>query len=675
MSMKNRKTKKVWLLLLGGLNAAAASAQQGDAGGLSYLDEVVVSATRTAQRLQDVPASTTVVEREAIEKSSASTADQLLQRVPGLYAARMSAASPNRIAQVYTRGLPGNGRTLVLVDGVPMNVLFDGQVDWSQLSTQDIERIEVVRGAASGLYGSNAMGGVVSISSRLPESGFSPRLSVEAGSNNTRRGAASVSGKAGTTGYFLSFSQLSSDGYDMWTDAQRAQHGAAATQMTAMGTRKRNAVAKLVQEIGEQGLLEFRLSSLDDKSTDFYDIPGYVPNHRKQLLTSLRYQHLGEAADYSVLAYHRKGRQFADNAAAPLYRSIASKADYDDVSRGVNAQFGIALGDHHRLSAGVEFSDGYMDVVTDRYVATPTRVMRRYGEVRRSALFVQDEMHLGERWVVNLSGRVDRWAHRGWQTDTLPAQPAGNYPTRSGSEFSPRLGVLYRVSPEVVLRANAGRAFKLPELWELYSSARRGAATYWGNAALDPERLTSYDIGVDRYFGRTGFVKVTAYRNDARDFIYNVRRDASNFDKVNVGGVRTRGVEIEARYRPAGWVELMFSQTWNRSTITRFAPDPALEGNTLVNVPNVRSWLQAEFTLPQQSTLTLVAQRVGRRYADDQNLTYRKAYTTFDVQLAHQLTPAASVRLGVENVEDRRYEGIGYMAPGRQVTLALDARF
>lgn len=179
------------------------------------LNPLVITATKTQKALRDVPAAVSVISRETIEQSPASTVDQLLQGVPGVYAARMDASSPNRIAQTYTRGLPGNSRTLVLLDGVPMNVLYDGQVDWSQLSTQDIERVEIVRGASSGLYGANAMGGVIHVLSRAPEAGSVTRLGAEYGSLNSKRLTASHSYGAGPTSLRLSASHFSSDGYTM----------------------------------------------------------------------------------------------------------------------------------------------------------------------------------------------------------------------------------------------------------------------------------------------------------------------------------------------------------------------------------------------------------------------------------------------------------------------------
>ncbi|MEI6709074.1 MAG: Plug domain-containing protein, partial [Methylococcales bacterium] len=157
---------------------AAEKKEKKDNNEVVVLEEMTVTtATKTERNIKEVSSAVTVIDSERIEKSPATTVDQLLRGVPGVYAARMDASSPNRIAQTYTRGLPSNGRSLVLIDDVPMNVAYDSQVDWSQLSTIDVQRIEVVRGAGSGLYGNHAMGGVINVISKAITPGAKARLS------------------------------------------------------------------------------------------------------------------------------------------------------------------------------------------------------------------------------------------------------------------------------------------------------------------------------------------------------------------------------------------------------------------------------------------------------------------------------------------------------------------
>lgn len=667
--MKGNKVFSMGILTLAVGQAAYAADE------VQILDEVVVSATSTKQLARDVPASVNVISNKMIEKSSATTVDQLLQGIPGVYAARMDSSSPNRIAQTYTRGLPGNGRTLVMIDGVQMNVLFDGQVDWSQLSTRDVERVEVVRGAASGLYGSNAMGGVINIISKQPKQGQVIKASGEYGTNNTKRFSASFSTASETTGFYVSANRLTSDGYDMWTQAQKTAAGANASKLIAIGTEKTNFTARLNKNIGDQSKAALNLSYLDDLSTGFYAIANYNPQQRKQLMSSLDYKFFSDNIESAVQLYGRLGKQYADSAATP-YTTIAYRGTYDDKELGLKGQSSIALSDSQLLTIGVGLRDGRIDVLENGYSATPTRAVNRKGDLQNIGLFIQDEIRYGAAWKINVAGRLDRWTTSGSLADTLAGQPTGVYPKRSGTEFSPKFGALYSFSDNLNLRATVGKSFKLAELTELYSSNRRGTITYWGNPNLKPERVNSYDLGLDYYFADSGSAKATLYRNDAKDFVYSVTRNATNNDKVNIEDVVTQGVELEGRIKPSDKLILTASYTYNDSTIKQSLLDAALVGKQLVYVPKHQGMLRAELDMPAEMAFSLQANYVGDRASSDKNTTapYR-AYMTYDASLTKKFSEVVRGNFSIVNISDKIYEGIGYMAPGRLVSVGLSAEF
>lgn len=655
------------LLLAFGCLAGAAAFAEEEQG----LAQVVVTATRTEQSIRDVPAAVSVIGRERIEASGATTVDQLLQGVPGVYAARMDASSPNRIAQTYTRGLPGNSRTLVLLDGIPMNVLYDGQVDWSQLSTQDVERVEVVRGASSGLYGANAMGGVINVLSRAPEPGTKTRLGAEYGSLNSKRLLASHSQRFGATSVRVSASHFTSDGYDMW----RPDTTIPAANRDKIGTLKDNAAIKLLHEIDTRSFIEAGVSYLKDEATGFYrpGASGYQPSKREQYVPTVRYVRDDDSSNTTVALYGRFGKQWADTLNPVTYRTISEKGLYEDRSLGFNAQHSRALGPIHRVTLGLDFLDGEID----NHFSYPgsTRLRDTRGDLRRYGVFVQDEMALTARWKLNLAGRYDHWTTGGNQVDSGVGQPSTSYRERSAGDFSPKLATLFKVNESFNLRASAGRAFNLPDMFNLYANTRRGMTTYWANPDLDPETVKAYDLGADYYFGRRGYLKATLYYNDAKDFIYSVRRDATNVDKINVGAVTTRGLELEAAYRPSNALALSASFTYNRSRIEENARNPALEGKSLTSVPRRQGALRADYRHAGGATLYAAVKRVGKRYADDMNSKYYKGYTTLDVGIAYPLGKNFTARLDIVNAGDKVYEGIGYLSPGRTVTAGLHANF
>jgi len=635
------------------------------------LNPLVITATKTQKALRDVPAAVSVISREAIEQSPASTVDQLLQGVPGVYAARMDASSPNRIAQTYTRGLPGNSRTLVLLDGVPMNVLYDGQVDWSQLSTQDIERVEIVRGASSGLYGANAMGGVIHVLSRAPEAGSVTRLGAEYGSLNSKRLTASHSYGTGPTSLRLSASHFSSDGYTMW----RPDTTVPVANQDAIGTVKQNASLKVAHELSAQSLLEAGVSYLKDEATGFYrpGAPGYQPSTREQWLPTLRYAREADGASTTAMVYARLGKQWADTLSTPSYRSIAEKGLYQDRTVGGNVQHAWTLTPGQQLTVGMDYLDG--DLRNHFDYPGSTRLRDTRGDMRRYGLFVQDDMQLTPRWNLNLAARYDHWKTGGNQTDSGTGQPNSAYRSQTDSQLSPKLATLFKLNDAVNLRASAGQAFNLPDMFNLYADTKRGNVTYWANPALTPEKVNAYDFGVDVYFGQMGYVKATAYYNDAKDFIYSVQRNASHVDKINIGAVTTRGLELEAVYRVRPTLTLTGSYTLNQSKIVKNPRDVSLQGKSLTNVPRQQGFLKADYQWMPGSTLFATFNHVGKRYGNDANTTEYQAYSTVDIGLSHALGKQLTARLSVANVADKQYDGIGYIAPGRTVTVGVQAKF
>lgn len=664
--MKYQRFPVVALLM----SAAPVFADTSESTETKELGDIVVTATRTAQSIRDVPSAVTVVSRDQIEKSPATTVDQLLQSVPGVYAARMDPSSPNRIAQTYTRGLPGNSRTLVLLDGLPMNVLYDGQVDWSQLVTSDVERIEVVRGATSGLYGANAMGGVINILSRAPQPGINTDLGVSYGSMDTRRYSAAHSQTHGATAFSLSGSYLESDGYNMW----RPESTVPVAYRAPMGTEKDNFSAKVMQEISSSDLIEAGASWMRDEATGFYktNAANYTPQTREQTLASLRYAHSGEGLNASAVLYGRFGKQWADTLNT-TYTAVSEKGYYEDNSAGLNAQASIDLATWNKLTFGVDYLDGGID----NHFTYPgtTRVRDTNGDLTRYGIFVQDEIRPSDQWRFNVAGRYDHWKTGGNQTDTGTGQPNSVYSERKDHYFSPKLAALYKVTDDLNLRASAGKAFNVPDMFNLYANTRRGTTIYWANPDLLPEKVTSYDVGLDKYFGPRSFAKVTWYRNEAKDFIYSVQRNATNFDKINVGEVRTQGWEFEFSHIVTDWLSLTAAYTLNDSDIVENDSNPALVGKQLTNVPNRQALIRADFSLRDDLNAFATANDIGRRYGNDVNTTKYKPYTTLDMGISKTFARMATVRLTVMNVADVEYDGIGYIAPGRVTTLSVNAKF
>lgn len=636
------------------------------------LGNIVVSATKTARNIEDVPASVTVINREQIERSAAKTVDELLVGVAGVYSARMDVSAPNRIAQTYTRGMSGSGRMLVLVDGIAMNVQFDGQVDWSQLSVNDVERVEVVRGAGSSLYGGSAMSGIVNIISRKIEPGLVKEASIGYGSNNTVSASAAIRGGGERTGLSLSVNRLTSDGYDMWPQANKTAAGVYRDKLIEMGTEKTTLTGRLTHDLSDNQALNFGLSYLNDVSTKFYDVPRYTPTERSQWLLSGGYKYFGEQSETSLMVYGRFGDQKADSTRVP-YTAVTEKTDFDDRTLGANLQTTWFLG-RHDVTLGLDYMDGSIDV--NRQRLTNQTNQQRAGWLKQAAIFVQDEIRVTDDFNVNLLGRFDRWQTSGRQTDTQVGLPSpGRYGERDGTVFSPKLAALYKLNTDVHLRGSVGKAFKMPQLQEMYSSNRQGTATYWGNPNLEPETVIGYELGLDYYFAPGSYIKTTIFRNNAENFIYNVRRDLTNFDKMNLAQVEIEGVEVEARYSVTSRLNLLASYTYNHSYILKSQLAPTIEGKSLTTVPDHQWFVKAELDLAKQIQTYVSANFVGNRFGNDANTSVYQYYYVYDLGVSKAFNSWLSGRFDIHNIANTVYQGNSYMSPGRVVSASMKAVF
>jgi len=175
------------------------------------MEEVVVTATRGEKKIEDVPVSASVVTKEEVEKIRVTFVDEALKYEPGAYLKRSKFAATTNNNNVTLRGFAGEQRTLVLLDGQPLNDAYSGGVEWSAIPLENVEKIEVVKGSASSLYGGYAMGGVINIITKKPEKEtFSVKSSASA--DNTYHHSLNYGNKIGKVAFLLNFEKKSSEG-------------------------------------------------------------------------------------------------------------------------------------------------------------------------------------------------------------------------------------------------------------------------------------------------------------------------------------------------------------------------------------------------------------------------------------------------------------------------------
>ena len=655
----------------------AAPAALASPPGNDSLDTIMVTATRTERKKVDVPASTSVITAEEIRQSPAQSADELLSDVVGVDVRHgIGVLSTSTSNKVTMRGLAGTteGRTLLLIDGVPANDIYGGAIEWNEIPLDDIERIEIVRGASSALYGSNAMGGVINIITRSPEKGFQARGSLGVQSMNTREFAAGIDGSKGSVAARLSGRILRSDGYLPLAPADR--------KPTSIdhGMERENVSARVDWAPVDGTTFSLGGRHFHEQKTGTLDYPGYNPFEQEQSTVNLDWeQTLPNAANLSASLWAKTSEGSYDSADYLTgYTSTAYTNTSEETSAGGTIKYTMPLitdtvGDHV-LTAGIDFRDGE---ITRRNDYQSGRNIRVEGSQQYAGLFLQDELFLMEdRLVLNIGGRFDYWnSYDGLGYDDDASPSTTRYDDADHTAFNPKLGAVWHVTESTSLRASTGKAFRAPTLSDLYNTWVWGTRVYAGNPDLGPEEVTSWELGLDQAIGERTDMSVSLYYNDAQDFIAYLTPDpAGNPDyheKENVGEVSTRGVEIELSHRIDRHWRIGANYTWNRSEIEAYAADPSIEGNLLPDAPEHKAAVNLAWTGSDFSARA-VGRHVGSRYSDDTNLTEYSAYTVFNLGLRKRLGEHWRVSLDVQDLFDRGYQE-HYVSPGRTVMARLTA--
>ena len=575
-------------------------------------ETVVVTATLSPEEESLLGSAATVITRRRIEASGATTVLELLRSVPGLDVARQG--SDGGLTSVFLRGTSST-ETLILVDGARVNSPFFPGYDFSALTTENIERIEIVRGPFSALYGSDAVGGVIQIFTRPVSAGSSGRATVEAGSAGQRQGSAFVS--AGTGPFAASASYLN------------ARVGG---DRSNSDWRQENASFKL--EVNPGGSLRLGLAGgiLDGESGN----PGPVGQENLLARSRFREERIQLPVSFQPAPDHQVNALFARVASKPNFRDPMFSYRSDTEARSLEAR----AGDTWKTGSHTVSLFGSWD----RYDVDNRDTFGTALDGRVSTLWgagVQDSVSIGSAWSATAGVRYDRHSE-------------------FGGAWSPRVTASW-LSPgsRWKARASAGKAFRAPTVGELFYP-------FFGNAALKPERETSWELGVERYLG-AGRAEVSLFWNDLTNLIvYDFARSRNE----NIGRARTRGVEAAWRQQVLPSLEVEVGYTYLD------AQDLAA-GRPLLRRPAHRGALALFWRPTARLSLAPRAVFVGRR-DDADAITFTTvrspSFIRYDLFLRYEL-PRVAPYARLENVTDRRYEEVnGYPAPRRRYAVGLELK-
>ena len=470
------------------------------------VEQVVVTAARVEQPVSEVIGSVSVITREEIQRRLVQSTQDLLRGETGVNV--VNNGGLGKLSNVFLRGADSE-QVLVLVDGVRIGSATAGTTAFEFIPVDQIERIEIVRGPRSSIYGADAIGGVIQIFTRKATG---PSVALGAGSHNTFDANAGF-GHAGDDAWFsVSGGYLESDGYNSCRGAPFPPGGGCFTlEPDADGYDRTSGSLRAGYELGERGGVEASAMYASGE-TEFDGDFGNLTDYTQQVLTLRGRAQPIDGWDLSLLIGNARDEQegFYDDPFGDA--PVLDAGRFDTERRNASLQSDLRFASGQLLTIGMDYLD-------DRVESTTA-----FDETSRDnvGVFAQYQSQLGAHGVL-LSARHD------------DNEQFGGYATANA-------GWRWTISPKLTLTAAWGSAFGAPTFNDLYFPG-------FSNPDLDPETARSYEVGVQ---GTGGVLRwsLAAYENRIDDLIVF---DARIFAPNNLNEARIRGVEVEASVALQSW--------------------------------------------------------------------------------------------------------------------------
>lgn len=602
-------------LALAAMAALAAHAQEGAtllAQNLHApsMSDVVVTATRTPQPLSDLVADVSIVDRETIETSGATGLVDVLARLPGVEMSRNG--GPGTTTSLFLRGAETRF-TAVYIDGVRVDSQSTGGAAWEAIPLSLIDRIEVLRGPAGAVYGSDALGGVIQIFTKKGEAGVAPYVGVGAGSHGTYRAEAGVSGASGTFDYALGIVRETSEGFNA--------RPVAGQNPDRDGYRSTAANARLGLQINAAHRIEGTLVANDINSgydATYTPSKGIVNDDRN--LHRLHALGLNWQAQWSTS--YKTRLSITDS--RDRYETKPSPYLTETQLRGYLFQNEWRLGAHLFTAALERREDHLTNAPIDR---------------DRS----QDALALG--WGYNAGGH------------TVQLNVRHDSDSEFGGQNTGSASYGYAFTPQWRATASVGTAFRAPTLYHRFSE--------YGQAGLKPEESRNAELGLRWAEGSSTF-SVVAYRNRVKNLISFAGAGPcpSTFGcYANTARAQYEGVTLAGSHR-IGAVQL-------RGSIDLQNPKDLDTGKQLARRAKRHATFGADTRLAGW-TLGAEVQASGRRYDTAANTTVLGGYTLVNLYASTRLARDYTLIARVDNLADKDYQlARTYATPGRTFFVGL----
>jgi outer membrane receptor protein involved in Fe transport len=619
---------------------------------------VTVTAYRAPLGSLESPVTTRQLTEKVLATSAAVTLDGKVRQLPGVELFRRSSslvANPSSQG-ISMRGLGSTAasRTLLTEDDVPLNDPFAGWIHWQEQPELAIKSIEVVRGGASDLYGSSAIGGVVNVIPVRPTANRA-ELKTSYGAEGTYDDSVLAETRRGPWGILAAGGVLGTDGYIQEAPTQRGPVDVASNVHSQNG--------ELLAEHDRGSLRLFvRGSGYNDARS----------NGTPEQTNGMRLWRYATGGDWQgphngTLAMRLYGssehfRQTFSQIANPT--TLRNSETLTKFSLTPENEVGAAVHWSQPLGAGllvVAGADVHDVRVWDREQSygSSTALTNLHDHQRDSAGYAEG-MWVRMGWTLTASGRMDWFQNYDGQQVLWNGSswvPEASQPPQFGQRvFDPRMGISRRLGSHWAVSASGFRAFRAPTPNELYRSTQVGNKLTNPNGNLLSERATGWEVGVATE-GRWGSVRTSYFLTQVNRPITAVTVNATSSPillmRENLGQIESRGVAVDYELAPRRWLAVDGGYQYARATVTRGSQDL---GNWIPEVARNMATMNLRANRSALGTVTLQGRLSGRQFDDDANAYLLHGFFSLDGYASHEFGKSVELFAAGENLLDRQIE-------------------
>jgi iron complex outermembrane recepter protein len=704
------------------------------------LEEIVVAATKTEMKAALAPGDFSIVTSTDLEIKNIQTVDQALDGLPGVY--HLGGSVTNIGPDISMRGIPRPVRTLFMMDGIPLNhPQFGHLLGFGKYEPEVVKRIEVVKGPFSSLYGGHAMGGAIDIITKMPEK---RELIIKSGFGSSwQRGEADDDLFKRYISYgdmfndkisiFLSYGRKNTNGFPIISNIQGEMPPAGITGWTyttdSMGNPAyligdkgdckywdENITLKTMLNISENSNLI--LSYFRNRFDQHYDVShtflvdgagnpvwsyGTVQEasffswqdfNQTENIYNMTYETQISNVKLKLQANHiqiNESHKFTDSGTTHSGGGTGVLWDHPVNDRNrAELQLTFPLFTRQLIIFGGSFEtrsgesdENQLSNFDDENSITGTLSLKK-GKDKTSAFFVQDEITILDNLIAYFGFREDWWETYDGYVYQLGV--GTNYSSKTENSFSPKVALVYKLSDRTTLKASAGKAFRPPTIYELYSRwVSPTGLVVAGNPSLKPETTKSWDIGAEHEVWEGGKIKATYFEDHLDNFIYLGMAAPLYLENQNAGKAESKGIELEAEQNFSNWLRLFANFTYTDSKIKENFANPTIVGKKLTMIPEKMFNIGGELIHGPLSA-SLTGRYVSKIYINDNNSDTVNhvqgscdPYFVTDAKIAYNIMKFTTLSLSVNNIFDKNYylstSDLSYKAPGRSWFIDVMFRF